>query len=151
MATTTNKSASTVTTPSPQAPQITTTTSEKTGIHYSTLYLHTVPGTIKCVCLVRSLFPIFRISTTNWFLTFISFFSRFSWLSDSFAYNAVSTVQWASLSSSAPLQWSRSGSRGFCWCCICSMSSMCSTKFHGWKLNFSSVCRLHFSSCWRHR
>lgn len=37
---------------SPTAPQIRTTTTEQTGIHYSTIYLHTVPGTLKCVCLV---------------------------------------------------------------------------------------------------
>lgn len=79
MATTTNKSASTVTTPSPQAPQITTTTSEKSGIHYSTLYLHTVPGTIKCVCLVRFSILIFPIRTAraadSWHLLY-SFFSE---------------------------------------------------------------------------
>lgn len=37
---------------SPTAPQIRTTTTEQTGIHYSTIYLHTVPGTLKCICLV---------------------------------------------------------------------------------------------------
>lgn len=37
---------------SPTAPQIRTTTTEQTGIHYSTIYLHTVPGTLKAVCLV---------------------------------------------------------------------------------------------------
>lgn len=42
---------------SPTAPQIRTTTTEQTGIHYSTIYLHTVPGTLKCICLV--IFSIF--------------------------------------------------------------------------------------------
>lgn len=54
MATTTTKISSTAT--SPQTPNFSTTTTEQTGIHYNSLYLHTVPGTLKCVCLVN-VFP----------------------------------------------------------------------------------------------
>lgn len=39
------------TTPS-DGPRVTSSTTEQTGIHYSTIYLHTVPGTLKVVCLV---------------------------------------------------------------------------------------------------
>lgn len=49
--TTTKMSATTPPQPtSPTSPQV--TTREQTGIHWSTIYLHTVPGTLKCVCLV---------------------------------------------------------------------------------------------------
>lgn len=51
MATSTTKITSTATSPQ-SPPHITATTTEQSGIHYSSLYLHTVPGTIKCVCLV---------------------------------------------------------------------------------------------------
>lgn len=37
---------------SPTGPQVRTTTTEQTGVHWSTIYLHTVPGTIKAICLV---------------------------------------------------------------------------------------------------
>lgn len=33
-------------------PQLRTTTTEQTGIHYSSIYLHTVPGTLKVICMV---------------------------------------------------------------------------------------------------
>lgn len=42
---------------SPTSPQVRTTTTEQTGIHYSTIYLHTVPGTLKVICLVWNFFP----------------------------------------------------------------------------------------------
>lgn len=48
---------------SPQSPRIETSTTEQTGIHFNTFYLHTVPGTIKAVCLVR-------IIQINYFLGF---------------------------------------------------------------------------------
>ncbi|XP_055298825.1 plasmolipin-like [Sitodiplosis mosellana] len=49
-ATTTTKMSSPPQT-SPTTPQVRTTTTEQTGIHYSTIYLHTVPGTLKVVCM----------------------------------------------------------------------------------------------------
>lgn len=37
---------------------------EQTGIHWSTLYLHTVPGALKAVCIVsRHTFHVFLIDT----------------------------------------------------------------------------------------
>lgn len=54
MATATTKIPSTETSPT-TPPNITSSTTEQSGIHYNTLYLHTVPGTIKCVCLVSSI------------------------------------------------------------------------------------------------
>lgn len=36
----------------PAAPHIRANVTEQTGIHWSTIYLHTVPGTLKCVCMV---------------------------------------------------------------------------------------------------
>lgn len=47
---------------SPTAPQIRTTTTEQTGVHYSTIYLHTVPGTLKCICLVIFCFLFYPFS-----------------------------------------------------------------------------------------
>lgn len=44
---------------SPTGPQLRTTTTEQTGIHYSTIYLHTVPGTLKVICLVCNIYAIF--------------------------------------------------------------------------------------------
>lgn len=141
------------TVPSPQTPNIGATTTEQTGIHYNSIYLQTVPGTIKCVCLVIFIYDhTIDNGSEGYILTFFYFpHSRFSWFSDLFAYSAASTVQWALLSSIARLQWLHSGLRVFYLCCICSMWSMLSTKFHGWKLSFSSVQQQHFFSCWLHR
>lgn len=36
---------------------------EQTGIHWSTLYLHTIPGAIKLVCLVSMIHQLFHYST----------------------------------------------------------------------------------------
>ncbi|XP_031616949.1 plasmolipin-like [Contarinia nasturtii] len=52
MSTTTTAKMSSTTPTSTTTPQLRTTTTEQTGIHYSTIYLHTVPGTLKIVCLI---------------------------------------------------------------------------------------------------
>lgn len=60
MATANTKIPSTATSPT-TPPNITSSTTEQSGIHYNSVYLQTVPGTIKCVCLVSS-FVFFIVS-----------------------------------------------------------------------------------------
>lgn len=79
MATTTPKISPTPT--SPQAPNISATTTEQTGIHYSSVYVRTVPGTIKCVCLVNGQFPSIALKSRKYFLKRFSHW-KLSFISD---------------------------------------------------------------------
>lgn len=61
----------------PTAPQIRANVTEQTGIHWSTIYLHTVPGTLKCVCLVCIMYNTVSIFRKLLFEIYVNFFSIF--------------------------------------------------------------------------
>jgi len=62
---TTTKMSTPATSPqSPVAPQV--STREQTGIHYSTIYLHTIPGALKCVCMACVLIGFLLIQFSQW-------------------------------------------------------------------------------------
>lgn len=127
---------------SPTGPQIRATTTEQTGIHYSTIYLHTVPGTLKVVCLVRNIYDVWMtwmFILIDWVVRakihclffFSSILCRCLHSLVFSVYNSVPTVGFQVLNSSAQWRWLLSGLPAFCWFFICSMSFMCLAKFHG--------------------
>lgn len=63
--------------PQTTGPQVRTTTTEQTGIHYSTIYLHTVPGTLKCVCMVMREYNCVLMMCSNDDFDFSIFFLLF--------------------------------------------------------------------------
>lgn len=98
-------------------PQIRSTTTEQTGVHYSSIYLHTVPGTLKIVCMVMKWlgFIWFDISDSNKYNVCFPFSrNRFvHWLA-SYWFRLVVSKKLDRVSSSVQSQWSRSGLAASC-------------------------------------